>query len=139
MATRKPLRPLQKNGRELSDRAKMLRGMLEGHRRAVRGELDALSHSLREDHGPETWDEGDWASSVFNRELGTTRINQLTQQLDQIEAALARQAEKRYGRCAACDAEIPLARLRSLPFALYCRDCQEAAETASAQTARAGA
>ena len=34
-----------------------------------------------------------------------------------------------YGRCQECDVEIPPARLRALPFAALCRDCQEEAES----------
>ncbi len=141
MARRKPVKPLYpyKHVRRMPERSRALREMLQEQRRAVREELDTLSRSLREGNGSETWDEGDLAVSEFNRDLGRVRINQLTQQLVQIEEALVRQAEGRYGRCAACNAEIPLARLRSWPVALYCRDCQEAAETASGQAAHAGA
>lgn len=57
--------------------------------------------------------------------------------LQQIDDALSRHAEGRYGRCAACEYEIPVARLQSLPFALYCRKCQEAMERRLARAARA--
>jgi RNA polymerase-binding transcription factor DksA len=47
----------------------------------------------------------------------------------QIDAALARARAGTYGRCAACDAPIPLARLRALPFATHCVTCQTRDET----------
>ncbi len=107
-------------------------------RRTVQRERETLSRSLREERGSETWDEGDQAVQELDRDLGSTWLNRLTQQLDQVEKALARHAEGRYGSCAACGAEIPLARLRSLPFALYCWNCQEAAEAASGKISRQG-
>lgn len=102
--------------------------MLEERSRSIRAELKALSRRLREEERPEVWDEGDRAAYGFGRELGSARVDQLTRMLRQIEDALARHAERRYGYCVQCEGEIPIARLHSLPFALYCRDCQEAEE-----------
>ena len=55
-------------------------------------------------------------------------MDQLSQTLRHIDNALAQHAEGRYGRCVICNAQIIVERLRSLPFALYCRDCQALAE-----------
>ncbi len=117
-----------------SARPEALTEILQERRRRLRDERDTLFRRLRDEDRPETGDEGDWAVYGFDRELGSGRLDQLTQMLRQIDDALARHAAGRYRRCVACDAEIPAARLRSLPFALYCRDCQEAAE----QKSRAG-
>ncbi len=43
----------------------------------------------------------------------------------QVEEAIHRLAEGRYGSCSACGEPIPPARLRALPFALRCLPCQE--------------
>jgi DnaK suppressor protein len=48
--------------------------------------------------------------------------------LRQIDAALARARTGRYGRCATCGEEIPLARLRAVPFATLCVPCQSRSE-----------
>jgi DnaK suppressor protein len=53
--------------------------------------------------------------------------------LSRIDQAIARLENGTYGRCQECDREISAARLRALPFAALCRDCQEDTET----TARA--
>jgi DnaK suppressor protein len=103
--------------------------MLEERARSTRAELEALSRRFHEEERPEVWDEGDRAAYAFGRELGSARANQLTRMLRQIEAALARHAEGRYGYCARCEGRIPVSRLQSLPFALYCRNCQEIRET----------
>ncbi|MFQ5883092.1 MAG: TraR/DksA family transcriptional regulator [Candidatus Methylomirabilales bacterium] len=121
----------------LPGRSEVLREMLEQCRRRGRVELEILSRRLREEDRPEGWDEADQAAYGLSRELGSARVGQLIQMLRQIDEALTRHADGRYGRCAACEGEIPLARLRSLPFALYCRDCQEAEEVNGGRTAGA--
>jgi len=50
--------------------------------------------------------------------------------LDQIEAALRRLEEGTYGDCVECGVEIAEARLRALPFAVRCKDCESAREAA---------
>jgi len=118
----------QGQARGLPGRAEALREMLEERRRQIRAELETLFRRLREEGRPEAWDEGDRAAYGLSRELGSARVDQLARMLQQIEDALSRHAEGRYGLCAACDGEIPVGRLQSLPFAPYCRDCQETQE-----------
>lgn len=113
-----------------------MRALLEEHRRDVRAEIDSLSRLLKEEAQPDAWDEGDRAIHGLSRELRAARVDQLTRMLRQIEDALARHAAGQYGRCAACDAEIPLARLQSLPFARCCRSCQETVDREEAKGAR---
>ena len=50
--------------------------------------------------------------------------------LAKIEQALARIAEGTYGYCFECGDEISERRLRALPFAVRCKDCEEAREIA---------
>jgi len=47
-----------------------------------------------------------------------------------VDAALRRLEEGTYGDCFECGDEIAEARLRALPFAVRCKDCEEARETA---------
>jgi DnaK suppressor protein len=129
----KPARRSLKKGREgrrrsTSERAELLAEALEERRQHIERELDTLFRRIREEDQPDTGDAGDRAVSGFERELRSAQVDRLTQMLRQIEEALFRLAEGRFGRCVACNAEIPVARLRSLPFALNCRECQEAAE-----------
>jgi DnaK suppressor protein len=48
--------------------------------------------------------------------------------LNKIDAALRRIEEGSYGDCSECGAEIAEARLRALPFAVRCRDCEDVRE-----------
>jgi DnaK suppressor protein len=50
--------------------------------------------------------------------------------LTKIDAALRRLEEGTYGDCFECGDQISEARLRALPFAVRCKDCEEARETA---------
>ncbi len=53
--------------------------------------------------------------------------------LDEIHAAFERLDAGTYGICEKCHREIELARLRALPFAKLCADCQKAAGTGREQ------
>jgi DnaK suppressor protein len=44
-------------------------------------------------------------------------------EIEEIDAALRRLAEGRYGTCARCGEAIPIARLRALPVTLHCIEC----------------
>jgi DnaK suppressor protein len=52
-------------------------------------------------------------------------VQQQEQLLAQIDAAIGRHKAGTYGRCVSCNEEIALARLRALPFAQRCAECQE--------------
>ena len=114
--------------RSTPDRGEALTETLQEQRRSIREEVDGIFRRLREEHSPDAGDAGDRAVAGLDRELRSARVDQLTHMLRQIDAALSRHVAGRYGRCLACEADIPVARLRSLPFALYCRECQAAAE-----------
>ena len=57
-------------------------------------------------------------------------IQMKAETLDQINQALSRLDEGAYGHCLECGEEIPERRLRALPFAIRCKDCEEALEVA---------
>jgi DnaK suppressor protein len=57
------------------------------------------------------------------------------QQLDDIEAALAKIATGEYGICGDCEEDIPLARLRVMPAAEYCVSCASKREQEAASGA----
>lgn len=50
--------------------------------------------------------------------------------LTQVNEALGRLDDGTYGHCFECGEDISEARLRALPFAVRCRECEEARETA---------
>jgi len=56
--------------------------------------------------------------------LHIDRLESRTRILRQIDMAVRRLAEGSYGCCAHCEQQINSKRLRAIPFAIYCRDCQ---------------
>jgi DnaK suppressor protein len=70
----------------------------------------------------------DQGSATFERELDMTLEGNLRNTLGEVRVALARMAEKTYGTCARCSAEIPTERLEAVPTASLCIRCKEAEE-----------
>ncbi len=73
-------------------------------------------------------DEGEAAARALTAEVESDAMDRRVRMVKQVDLALRRLAEGAYGFCADCGQEIGVERLRSLPFALRCRDCQEAWE-----------
>lgn len=69
-----------------------------------------------------------WASETLEDEIQIALIERQRRHLAQIEAALERLGQGAYGFCEDCTKFIGLSRLRALPFAKRCRDCQSRAE-----------
>jgi DnaK suppressor protein len=65
-------------------------------------------------------------AQITHDEFVSLRLNRLDYlQLRMIEAALDRLKSGDYGICLACEEPIPAKRLKALPWARYCVDCQE--------------
>jgi DnaK suppressor protein len=103
---------------------KKVRAILEGQR-------DALSRRLRSRNAiavekatdimdeVELAEERDLATRILERDFADIRL---------VEAALNRIKKGTYGICLRCDETISLNRLRVMPHAAFCVNCQEAAE-----------
>ena len=70
-------------------------------------------------------DDLDVARSLEDIETDAGLIERYEFQLKAIDAALSRLERGRYGICEKCKKEIPLERLKAVPFAAYCIDCQK--------------
>lgn len=75
-------------------------------------------------------DVADVASDCTKGEISSQLIEVSHRELENIDQALQKMKDGNYGLCAACNCGIPAARLEALPFAIYCVNCQRAAETA---------
>lgn len=76
----------------------------------------------------ESGDEADVASDAIDRTLLTALGAQDAKRLQQIDSALDRIYQGKYGRCLKCGKEIPSERLETLPYALMCVPCASAEE-----------
>jgi DnaK suppressor protein len=78
----------------------------------------------------------DQASSERDRELGLLLGDREREKLHAIDEALLRINEGEYGICEECEEEIPLGRLKAMPFARHCVRCKADLEKIQAQTKR---
>ncbi len=78
----------------------------------------------------------DQASSERDRELGLLLGDREREKLHNIEEALMKIEEGEYGICEECEEEIPIGRLKVMPFARYCVKCKADIEKQQAQTKR---
>jgi DnaK suppressor protein len=70
-------------------------------------------------------DEMDSARTTAEVETHAGLIARAEEKLKFLDEALARLDAGKYGRCLGCRELIPFERLKALPFAAYCVDCQE--------------
>jgi len=66
------------------------------------------------------------ASQVFEQQRDLALRDRATQQLELVDAALARLDAGTFGPCLRCGKPIPDGRLEALPWAAHCIDCQSA-------------
>ena len=109
-----------------------LRKMLEDRRRELVYEVQGKIRDGRRDYTKEreVLDEGESSEVDIQEEIEFALIEMKAETLKKIDAALRRIGEGTYGECFECGEEIPAARLRALPFAVRCKDCEEAREAA---------
>ena len=105
--------------------------MLEDRRRELVHEVQGKIRDARTDSTLErdVLDQGESSEVNIQDEIEFALIQMKAETLDKIDAALRRLGEGTYGDCFECGDEIAEARLRALPFAVRCRDCEEARET----------
>jgi DnaK suppressor protein len=109
-----------------------LRKMLEDRRRELMNEVQGRMRDVRSPEGKdrEVLDQGESSEVDIQEDIEFALIQMKSETLTKIDAALRRLEEGTYGNCFECGDEITEARLRALPFAVRCKDCEEARETA---------
>ncbi|GAB4414631.1 MAG: hypothetical protein OHK0032_10750 [Thermodesulfovibrionales bacterium] len=73
-------------------------------------------------------DDGDWSVIDLSEDINLKRLETHRDSLRNIDEALRKLKEGTYGICEDCGEEISVERLKVLPFAVLCRDCQEKKE-----------
>ena len=114
------------------ERKKELHAMLMERRREVAGEIKERMKDNRDENDQRRSDkvrdlaENSEVNLCENIELALLQIK--TGTLTRIDQALGRLMQGLYGYCLDCGEEISEKRLRALPFAVLCKDCQETHE-----------
>ncbi|HXG59741.1 MAG TPA: TraR/DksA C4-type zinc finger protein [Planctomycetota bacterium] len=96
-----------------------VKGLEDGarHRGGDSGELSSLPVHL-----------ADLASDAFEQDFSFERAEGVSQEIQEIEEALERIRDRTFGICESCQAEIPLERLRAIPYARLCVACKREEE-----------
>jgi DnaK suppressor protein len=112
-----------------------LKRMLDDRRRELQAEVQGKMRDVRSEG---TW--GSKQSEVFDAvesseadiqdDIEFALIQMKSETLNKVNDALLRLEQGDYGNCFDCGEEIAEKRLRALPFAVRCKDCEEARENA---------
>ena len=123
-----------KNARERMDQGRYdeLKSILEERRREIVSEVQGRMRDVRAEgaasNGEGVLDAAESSEADIQDEIEFALIQMKAETLNRIDEALHRLEEATYGYCFECGEEISEKRLRALPFAVRCKDCEEARE-----------
>ena len=114
------------------------RAMLEARRDELTGDLQERVRRQRElaasSASADVQDVADFAEADMQEELRFSLMQLKTEMLERVQDALTRLDTGHYGVCIECDGEIAERRLRALPFATRCVECETDHERHARQT-----
>jgi DnaK suppressor protein len=111
-----------------------LKAMLEGRRREIQAEVQGKMRDVRAagevTKVNDVFDAVESSEADIQEDIEFALIQMKSETLNKINDALSRLDHGDYGYCFDCGEEIAEKRLRALPFAVRCKDCEEAREVA---------
>jgi DnaK suppressor protein len=109
-----------------------LKGMLEERRGQLQAEVQEKMRDVRAEglHGKmtEVFDAVESSEADIQEDIEFALIQMKSETLTKVNDALVRLEHGNYGYCFECGEEIAEKRLRALPFAVRCKDCEAAKE-----------
>ena len=128
---------IQQAGSDKSSRSRYteLKQMLQERQREIQAEVQGKMRDVRSEG---TWggklnevlDAVESAEADIQEDIEFALVQMKSETLNKINDALGRLEQGDYGNCFDCGEEIAEKRLRALPFAVRCKDCEEAREVA---------
>jgi DnaK suppressor protein len=123
------------DGWTVGSRYSELKRMLQERRREIQAEVQGKMRDVRSEG---TWggkqnevlDAVESAEADIQEDIEFALVQMKSETLSKIIDALTRLEQGDYGNCFDCGEEIAEKRLRALPFAVRCKDCEEAKEVA---------
>ena len=114
------------------DRYSELKSILEERRREIMEQVQGKIRDVRSE-GANNPNQGvldavESSEADIQDDIEFALIQMKSETLSKIEEALHRLEENTFGYCFECGEEISERRLRALPFAVRCKDCEEARE-----------
>ena len=121
-----------------------LKQMLDGRRKELHAQVQGKMRGVREEG---TWggklnevlDAVESSEADIQEDLEFALIQMKSETLNKIDDAIARLEHGDYGYCFECGDEIAEKRLRALPFAVRCKDCEERRENIEQRERQANA
>ncbi len=134
----KAMKPTKKSTHTVNtDRHAELRRILEDRRRALTAELRRQILDVRAigpaDQSQGVVDAEEASVSDIQEDIEIALLQMKSETLNRVNEAITRLEAGTYGFCYECGDEISEARLRALPFALRCKDCEEEREKLEAR------
>lgn len=122
-------------GAQARSRYTELKRMLHDRRREIQAEVQGRMRDVRAEGAwggklTEVLDAGESSEADIQDDLEFALIQMKSETLNKIDDALVRLEQENYGNCFECGEEIAEKRLRALPFAVRCKECEEAREMA---------
>jgi DnaK suppressor protein len=108
-----------------AQRLEVLKNILTQERTNALARIRELHRNQGEDAASSPGDEMDVARSLTDVETNASLIERAEERVKAIDDAFGRLSRGRYGICEQCENEIAVERLKVLPFAIYCVDCQQ--------------
>jgi len=117
-----------------SNRYRELKQMLDGRRRELQAQVQGKMRDVRASGEvtklSEVFDAVESSEADIQEDIELALIQMKSETLAKVDDALTRLEQGTYGNCYECGEEIAEKRLRALPFAVRCKDCEEAKEVA---------
>jgi DnaK suppressor protein len=131
------MKDISRAGKEPQERTRYteLKRMLEERQREIQAEVQGRMRDVRSEgtwggKQNEVFDAVESSEADIQDDIEFALIQMKSETLNKINDALIRLEQGDYGNCFDCGAEIAEKRLRALPFAVRCKDCEEAREMA---------
>jgi DnaK suppressor protein len=125
---------VQKQQQMNPERYAELRRILEERRREMVTEVQGKIRDVRTEAAGTpvngVLDAAESSDADIQEDIELALIQMKAETLSKIDEALVRLEKGTFGLCTECGEEISERRLRALPFALRCKDCEEAREIA---------
>jgi DnaK suppressor protein len=105
-----------------------LKRMLIERRQAMRDEVQDRIRNGRAGRHKEVSDDLEYSDADVQGDIECALLQMTAETVARIDQALVRLDAGKYGSCFECAGEISERRLRALPFAVRCQDCEERRE-----------
>jgi DnaK suppressor protein len=118
-------------GKKLEEMRNLLLKMKEDALEEIKKALKTGADAVSKEPGGDMYDQ---ASNERERELQLLLGDREREKIRNIDEALIRLEEGEYGICEECEEDIPIGRLKAMPFARLCVKCKSDLEKIQSQT-----